>query len=124
MVVQTMIRLLAIILPLFAFVPAGAEQFWAAELRITGVAVVAKDSKHPAFSDIVWVGVHRTDWLSGGCAEAAAGGLAFPASNRTLYDLVVRAAEGERRVTMKAEDTDKIGDLCRLVQVTVYYARD
>lgn len=116
-----MMKYLAFLLPVLAFAPAHAEQFWGAEIRITGVATVTQDSKHPEFEDIVWVGIDSTEWLGGDCAGAAAGGLAFAADNHVLYDLVVRAAEQGRRVTMKAEDTNKIGDLCRLMQVTVYF---
>ncbi|WP_420429036.1 hypothetical protein [Kordiimonas sp.] len=116
-----MMKYLAAALLVLASAPAQAEQFWASDVRITGVAAVAKDSKHPEFEDIVWVGIDKTDWLGGDCAVAAAGGLAFSAGNRVLYDLVIRTAEGGQRVTMKAEDTDKIGDLCRLMQVTVHF---
>ncbi|WP_417451312.1 hypothetical protein [Kordiimonas sp.] len=114
-------RLLFILVPFMAIAPAQAEQFWAAGIRITGVAVVAQDSNHPDFNNIVWVGLNDTTWLGEGCGQAAAGGLAFSAQNRLLYDLVIRAAEGGWRVTVKAEDTDRIGDLCRLMQVTTYF---
>ncbi|WP_417457590.1 hypothetical protein [Kordiimonas sp.] len=121
MVVKAMMKYLAAVPPILAAVPVHAEQFWASDVRITGVAVVTKDSKHPEFENIVWVGIDKTDWLGGDCMAAAAGGLAFSADNRLLYDLVIRTAEEGRRVTMKAEDTDKIGDLCRLMQLTVYF---
>ncbi|MFC3053555.1 hypothetical protein [Kordiimonas pumila] len=112
---------LAILVGVLAGTPLAAEQYWAADVHITGVAVVSNDHTYPAFNNVIWVGVDKTDWLPESCRSGAAGGLVFPSSNSALYDIVMRAAEQKWSVTMKVDDTSRIGDLCELFQVTVHF---
>jgi hypothetical protein len=96
---------------------ADAAQVWS-RTRITGVAAVGEDLEHPTYSNMVWVGVAETAFLPQACRDA--GGLLFPAADQALLAVALQALERGRPVVVKAETSRRIGDYCRLVQITLY----
>lgn len=94
-----------------------AEQYWT-QAPVNGVGAVAVDAQYPQYSHSLYVGFDDNSWLPEKCRNAP--GLLFKNTEAALLKLALVALEHGRPVTLKADDTDMIGDYCRLFQITVY----
>lgn len=109
-------RMLALLIALLVTTPAHAEQFWT-NTRIVAIAAVAEDLDYPQYSDTIFVGVADSEWLPETCRKMP--GLLARASDQALFQLAMAAFESGRPVVVKADDEGKIGDYCRIFQITV-----